>query len=73
LALGWIGSFGIQLMPKIMTIIGLVMAGLIVLLFALDLAAGIPFGRASMLMDITFVLCGLVLAYLSWTTMREQV
>ena len=60
-------------MPKIMTIMGLVMAGLLVLLFGIDLALSIPFRRASMMMDIAFILCGLVLGYLSWTTMREQV
>jgi len=60
-------------MPKIMTIIGLVLAGLIVLLFGVDLALGIPFGRTSMAMDIAFVICGAILAYLSWSTMREQV
>jgi hypothetical protein len=34
---------------------------------------GIPFSKASLAMDISFVICGLVLAYLSWATLREQV
>lgn len=60
-------------MPKIMTIIGILLSALIVLVFGIDLAIGIPFLKASMLMDITFIVCGLLLAYLSWATMREQV
>ena len=60
-------------MPKVMTIIGLVVAGLIALVFVVDLALGFPFKRASMLMDVSFLICALLLAYMSWSTMKEQI
>ena len=59
-------------MPKALSISGMVIAVLIFLLFVLDLALGFPFGRASMMMDIVFVLCSLGLGYLSWATFKEQ-
>jgi hypothetical protein len=58
-------------MPKALTISGMVVAGLLLLIFTLDLAAQIPFKRASALMDIAFILCSLALAYLSWSAFRE--
>lgn len=58
-------------MPKVLTIAGLIVSILMFVLFALDLAAGIPFSGMSTMMDIAFMTCGAVLAYLSWSTMRE--
>ena len=58
-------------MGKILTIAGLVVSGLIALIFLLDLALGIPFGRQSLAMDIGFFLSAVILAYLSWHSMRE--
>lgn len=58
-------------MPKILTITGMVVAGLLLLLFGLDLAIGIPFSKASMLLDIGFAVSAGLLAYLSWSTYRE--
>ncbi len=46
-------------------------AVLLLLLFGLDLAIGIPFQKANWLMDLIFVLCSLGLAYISWTTYKE--
>jgi hypothetical protein len=62
-------------MPKALTIIGMLVAALLLLIFALDLALGIPFGgsSASSTMDIGMLICGAVLFYLSWSTFREQV
>ena len=62
-------------MPKALTIIGMLVAALLLLIFALDLALGIPFGgsSASGTMDIGMIICGAVLFYLSWSTYREQV
>ena len=52
-----------------------VFAGLVSLVllavFALDLAIGVPFRQASLVMDWGFVVCSAVLAYLSWSTWRE--
>lgn len=60
-------------MPKVFCIVGMVVAGLLAFLFALDAALGFPFGRASLLMDIAFLLCAAGLGFLSWSTFREQV
>jgi hypothetical protein len=76
-ALSISGAQGTGPMAKAMSIAGLVAGGLIALIFALDLVLGIPFGgRGSLLftgsfMDVGFILCGGVLAYLSWNAMRE--
>jgi hypothetical protein len=59
-------------MGKAMSIAGMVVAGLITLLFALDLLLNIPFSGASMMMDIGFLICGLVLGYLSWNAFRDS-
>ena len=60
-------------MTKFLCIIGLAISGLLLLFFGLDLATGTPFGGASKMMDIGFVVCSGILGYLSWTTFREQV
>lgn len=58
-------------MPKALTISGMAVAGLVLLVFLLDLALGLPFGRPSLMMDIGFVLAAVILAYMSWSTYRE--
>jgi hypothetical protein len=62
-------------MAKALTIVGMLVAALLLLIFALDLALGIPFGgsNASSTMDIGMIVCGAVLFFLSWSTYREQV
>jgi len=60
-------------MSKALCYIGIGIAGLLLLVFGLDLGIGVPFGGASMIMDGGFVVCSLILGYLSWTTLREQV
>jgi hypothetical protein len=59
-------------MPKALCISGLVVAGLVIILFAADLAVGVPFRRASMVMDISLLVCAALLGVLSWFTLREQ-
>jgi hypothetical protein len=59
-------------MPKALTISGLAVAGLVFLIFALDLALGMPLGRLSKTMDILFLVAAAVLGYISWTAFREQ-
>ena len=59
-------------MPKALCIVGIVVAVLLLLLFGLDLGIRIPFGRQSMMMDIGFVLCALMLGAISYLTLREQ-
>jgi hypothetical protein len=58
-------------MPKALTITGMVVAALIFMLFVADLAIGFPFKKASMLMDVGFVICALALGYLSWSSWRD--
>ena len=64
---------GTSPMPKALCIVGAVVAVLLLLTFAMDLAIEFPFGRASTLMDVSFIICAGILGYLSWATMREQV
>lgn len=59
-------------MPKALTIIGMIIAALILVIFGLDLALGVPFQKISMVMDIGFVVAAILLAYMSWATFREQ-
>lgn len=58
-------------MPKALAISGMAIAGLLVLMFGLDLAIQIPFGRASFAMDVILLVCGGMLGYMSWSTFRE--
>ncbi len=58
-------------MAKGLTIMSMVIAVLVLLLFAADLAIAIPFRRAKPVMDIVFVLCSVGLGYISWSTYKE--
>jgi hypothetical protein len=66
-------SFEVASMSKVLILSGMAVALLVAVVFALDLFIGVPFGRASKVMDIGFVVCGLLLFLLSWMTQREQV
>ena len=58
-------------LEKTLTLISIVVAGLLTLVFVLDLALGIPFGRTNLVLDILFALgAGLVL-WQSLETYRE--
>ena len=59
-------------MPKALCMSGLVVSGLVIILFAADLAVGIPFRRASVMMDVALLASASLLALLSWFTLREQ-
>jgi hypothetical protein len=54
-----------------MPLAGMIVAGLIGVLFLADLAAGFPFGRVSVSLDIGFVVASLILVYLSWTLLEK--
>jgi len=58
-------------MPKAFALLGLIVSICLLLVFGGYLAAGFPFKTLSKTMDIGFVVCGVILAYLSWTTFRE--
>lgn len=57
-------------MPKALSISGMVVAALLLLLFGLDLALQFPFGRV-ITMDVGFLVCSVILAYMSWSAYRE--
>jgi hypothetical protein len=59
-------------MPKALCMSGLVVSGLVIILFAADMAVGIPFRRASMMMDISLLASAALLGLISWFTLREQ-
>jgi hypothetical protein len=63
------GSLG---MPKALCLAGMVVAILIAILFAVDLAVGTPFRRASVVMDVSLIVAALLLGLASWMTFREQ-
>ena len=48
-------------MPKALCFFGIAVAALLLLLFGLDLAAEIPFGRESVAMDVGFIVCAAAL------------
>ena len=58
-------------MAKGLTILAMVVAVLVLLLFALDLVVEFPFMAASRFMDVVFVLCAIALGYLSWSAFKE--
>lgn len=58
-------------MARGLTITAIAIAVLMLVLFGLDLAIGMPFGKASMLMDICFLVCGLGLGLLGVSVWRE--
>jgi len=59
-------------MAKALCMTGLVVSGLVAILFAADLAASIPFRRASIVMDVSLLACAILLGLISWMTLREQ-
>lgn len=66
-------------MPKALCLISLVVSILIVVLFLADALMGMagmkdlaPLQSASTMMDITFVIVGSILIFMSWKTYREQ-
>ena len=66
-------------MPKALCLISLVASILIAVLFLADAAMGMlgmaevaPLRGANLMMDIAFVLMGIAMIYMSWSTYREQ-
>jgi hypothetical protein len=58
-------------MSKALTILGMVVAGLVGVVFALDLAAGFPFSRANVTMDVGAIIAAAILGYLAWDALRD--
>jgi hypothetical protein len=57
---------------KVFSVFGMVVSIVFLLIFALDLAIKMPFGRASWIADVGFIICAILLGFMSWTTYREQ-
>jgi drug/metabolite transporter (DMT)-like permease len=65
---------GLGPMGKAMSVAGMVVGGLLAVMFLADLFLKIPFGgpaRGSALTDIGLAICGGILAYLGWNAFRE--
>ncbi len=58
-------------MSKAMPFVGMIVSGLVAILFLADLAAGFPFQRITILADIAFILSSVILAYMSWSIMEK--
>ena len=63
-------------MPRLLCLLGLVVAGLVLLLFLADLAlsftaSGGIFSYPSLLMDIAFIVASAILGYLAWSALKE--
>lgn len=58
-------------MSKPLALAGLIVSGLVAVLFVADLAAGFPFQRVSIAADVGFLVSGLIVAYLSWSLMAR--
>jgi hypothetical protein len=57
---------------KVIAMLGMIMAGLLAVVFTADLAAAVPFGRASVVADVGFVVSSLLLGYASWLLMDRR-
>lgn len=58
-------------MARGLTIAAIAIAVLMLVLFGLDLAIGIPFGKQNPGLDISFIICGIGLGLLGFSTWRE--
>ncbi len=62
---------GLGQMARGLTIAAIVIAALMLVLFALDLVIGIPFGGGNKMIDIAFLVCGIGVILLGVSTWRE--
>jgi len=60
-------------MGKAMSIAGIVIGGLLALMFTLNLVLSIPFGgQGGAMANIGLATCGAILAYLGWNAFRDS-
>lgn len=59
-------------MPKVLSIAGIIVAALMLLLFGMDLAMRVPFGRPNPILETIFLISTLTIGALGWLTLREQ-
>jgi hypothetical protein len=66
------GTQGWGPMAKAMSVAGMVVGGLVAVLFLMDLTLQTPFGRiAGAMSDLGLAVCGGIVAYLGWNAFRE--
>ena len=58
-------------MSKVLCYSGIATAVMLMILFSMDLALGVPFKKADTLMDIIFLVSSTGLGFISWLTLRE--
>lgn len=58
-------------MTKTLPLSGMIIAGLIGVIFLADLAAGFPFQRVSIGLDVGFLVSAVIVGYLSWTLLEK--
>jgi hypothetical protein len=61
-------------MGKAMSVAGLVVGGLVAVMFTLDLFLSFPFGgpsKGGAMSDIGMAICGAIVAYLGWNAFRD--
>jgi hypothetical protein len=56
---------------KILCMASMIIAGLLTLIFLLDAALAIPFGRASIVLDVMFIIGGAFVLWQGYATYRE--
>jgi len=54
---------------KFLPMTGMIVSGLVGILFLADLAVKVPFRRVSVPLDVGFLVASLIVAYLSWTVL----
>lgn len=59
-------------MSKVLCLFSIAVSALLLLVFALDLVAGVPFKKASSLMDIIFIVCSAGVVALGVLCLRKQ-
>ncbi len=59
-------------MSKAVPFIGMIVSGIVGIMFLADLVAGFPFQRVSIAADIGFILSSGILAYLSWSLQMSR-
>jgi hypothetical protein len=59
-------------MPKALCYTGAAIALLLLLMFGMDMAVGMPFGGVSKTMDVAMIVAAVLLGYMSWATLRER-
>lgn len=59
-------------MARKLTMVAMGVAGVVALICIVDLAAGFPFGRYSVMMDVLYLISAGLIGYMGFETYREQ-